>query len=89
MLIRRGRGRGTLLLDRLDLDLLGPLDPLDPVDPGIANTLPGDAARGLLGKRPAVEGWPGLKAIALRGGLRARPLRRSRRPSTAGVRDHG
>jgi hypothetical protein len=86
MLIRRGRGRGTLLLDRLDLDLLGPLDP---VDPSIANTLPGDAARGLLGKRPAVEGWPGLKAIALRGGLRAHPLPRSRRPSTAGVRDHG
>jgi len=70
MLIRRGRGRGTLRLDRLDLDLLGPLDPLDP---GIANTVPG----------------PGLKAIALRGGLRAHPLPRSRRPSIAGVRYHG
>jgi hypothetical protein len=86
MLIRRGRGRGTLLLGRLDL--LEPWDPWDPWDPGIANTVPGDGARGLLRKRSLAQDRPGLKvAIALRGGLPPLPRIRFRRP--AGVSDHG
>jgi hypothetical protein len=87
MLIRRGRGKGTLLLGRLDPgDRWNPGDPLNP----IADTVPGDGARGLPRKRSLAEDRPGLKvAIALRDGLRTLPRTRFRRPSTAGVSDHG
>ena len=91
MLIRRGRG--TLLLARLDL-----LRHLSSHIGAFSDTVPGDNARGLARKRPLARDWPadwpgdwpGLKvAIASRDGLRATPLTRLPRPSTAGVSAHG
>jgi len=105
MLIPRGGGRGTLLLDRLGLfglfglfgllDLTGPtalLGLLGLLGPGIGaflDTLPGDVARGLARKRSLAE-RPGRKvAITLRSRLPATPLARFRHPSTAGISAHG
>ena len=95
MLIRRGRG--TLLLARLGL-----LRQLSSHIGAFSDTVPGDNARGLARKRPLARDWPadwpadwpgdwpGLKvAIVSRDGLRATPLTRLPRPSTAGVSAHG
>ena len=103
MLIPRGGGRGTRLLDRLGLlGLMGLMGLMGRMGPGIGaflDTAPGDVARGAMRpkrsngpmrfarRRPLA---PGRKvAITLRSGLRAIPLARFRQPSTAGISAHG
>jgi|SRR5262245_48286877 len=102
MLIPRGGGRGTRLLDRLGL--LGLMGLMGRMGPGIGaflDTAPGDVARGAMRpkrsngpmrfarRRPLGES-PGRKvAITVRSGLRAILLARFRHPPTAGISAHG